>query len=66
MFPTPYWIDQRERTERQRDAWEPEALHIPAPPARRPDDRAHEQAPEEKAGGSVIIIDLSDFSEISL
>jgi len=51
-----------ERKRRERTAWQPEPLHAPTPwdrvpsPQRPADD-------EEQRGGTVIIIDMGDYTE---
>ncbi|MCB9507134.1 MAG: hypothetical protein H6698_03480 [Myxococcales bacterium] len=53
-------IDERERRERRQ--WEPIPLHAPTPERRdRPPQRPVDS--ETEPGGTVIVIDLDDYSE---
>ena len=61
MFPDIVIIEEQNRRERQ-SRWEPVPLHAPSPLPRRPDSPQREERDTEP-GGSVIIIDISDYSE---
>lgn len=73
LWPPPWMIEQqKQRREQERDGGLL-PLHVPMPEAperRRPDDYPHWEpsgespSPEKSEGGSVIIIDLNDYSEV--
>ena len=62
MIPDILIIEEEKR--RRERAWEPIPLHAPSPVPRRREDRADRR--KEESRSSVIIIDISDYSESTL
>lgn len=64
MVPEHLIIEEQQRRERRRE-WQPEPLYAPSPvPRRRPEPDAPSRDNRPKSGGNVIIIDISDYTEI--